>query len=316
MPNDKKCYAVKHRDESVRSASRSGGVFTALSDYIFENGGTVYGCVLSDDFTKAQHIRATTRAERDKMRGSKYIPSEIGDCYKQCADDLKRGLYVLFSGTPCQIEALNCYLDFRKIDTSKLLRVDILCFTVASPKLWNSFLEWRADGKKIESADFRDKGRFGWAHHEETVVVYGEAKSSRIFARIFGEHISAPPHCSKCFFKNTDRPSDITLGDYWGINNLDSGFNDNKGVSLVIANTEKGEAVFKKCSENLEVKEFELYDSMQPALGAVGKINKKSDKFFAYLDKNGFEKTINKFILPKEKLYIRIARRVQKIIKR
>lgn len=316
MTENRICFAAKHTDEDVRAASRSGGVFTALTDLVLENGGVVYGCVLSEDFTRAQHIRAVTKSERDRMRGSKYIPSEVDDCYRQCAKDLTEGKQVLFSGTPCQIEALNCFLDVKKADISKLIRVDILCFSVASPEVWRKFLEWQADGGKIESADFRDKGRFGWAHHEETLVIDGEVKSSRVFAQIFGSRISAPPHCSKCYFKNTDRPSDITLGDYWGINDLDSDFNDNKGVSLVIPNTKNGEKLLKLCEKDIVLKQFNLYESLQPALGGMCQQNEKSDAFFKSLEKRGFEKTVNKYVLPKEKLYIRIARFIQKLIKR
>lgn len=92
-------YGVKHKDESIRLESRSGGFFTAISDYVLENNGVVYGCSLNSDNSKAQHCRATTKTERDKMRGSKYIQSEIGDCYNRVRDDLKDGYTVLFSGT-------------------------------------------------------------------------------------------------------------------------------------------------------------------------------------------------------------------------
>ena len=122
-------YGVKHKDESIRLESRSGGFFTAISDYVLENNGVVYGCSLNSDNSKAQHCRATTKTERDKMRGSKYIQSEIGDCYNRVRDDLKDGYTVLFSGTSCQIAALKAVL---QKDYSNLILVDIICHGVPS----------------------------------------------------------------------------------------------------------------------------------------------------------------------------------------
>lgn len=316
MPTDKNCYAVKHKDGKIRAASRSGGIFTALSDLVLDEGGVVYGCVLSEDFSKAEHIRATTKEDRNRMRGSKYIPSDIHDCYKKCGEDLKDGKSVLFSGTPCQIEALNCYLEVKKIDTSKLLRLDILCHTVASPLVWKKFLEWRGNGKHIDSADFRDKGRFGWAHHEETVTVDGKAYSSRIFASLFGKNLTSPACCSECRFKSVERPSDITLGDYWGIDNLDREFNDNKGVSLVLINTDKGTEYFENCGDCIEKKQFDLFDSMQPAFEKSIRIPENQNEFFSDLNSGGFDAVIDKYIKTREKLYIRIGKFFKKLLKR
>lgn len=316
MPTEKKCYAVKNKDESTRSASRSGGMFTALSDLVLNDGGVVYGCVLSDDFRKAQHIRAVTKNERNKMRGSKYIPSEIRDCYKLCGEDLKNGKKVLFSGTPCQIEALNCYLEVKKIDTSNLLRVDILCHTVASPLVWNKFLDWRSKDGHIDNVDFRDKKTFGWAHHEESITVDGKVHYSRIFAVIFGKNLSSPAYCSNCHFKSYDRPSDITLGDYWGITELDEAFDDNKGVSLVLANTQKGDEYFSKCVDCIEYRKFNLFDSIQPAFESSIRIPENQNRFYSDLQNKDFDTIIQKYVNKKKTFTIRLAEFLNKFLKR
>ena len=104
-----KVYAVKHKDEEIRAASRSGGIFTALSDLVLDDGGIVYGCVLTEDFT-AVHIRAENVAERNRMRGSKYIQSKLGDTFKNVQKDLDTGRSVLFSGTSCQVAGLKQFL--------------------------------------------------------------------------------------------------------------------------------------------------------------------------------------------------------------
>ena len=100
-----KVYAVKHKDEEIRAASRSGGIFTALSDLVLDDGGTVYGCVLTDDF-HAVHVRTDSRDGRNQMRGSKYIQSKMGDTYKKVQEDLNAKREVLFSGTSCQVAGL------------------------------------------------------------------------------------------------------------------------------------------------------------------------------------------------------------------
>lgn len=126
-----KVYAVKHKDETTRAASRSGGIFTALSDLVLSNGGVVYGCVLTDDFD-AVHIRADNAEERNRMRGSKYIQSKLGDIFRNVKADLDVRRNVLFSGTSCQVAGLKKYLG-KEYDN--LFCVDIVCHGVPSKKI-------------------------------------------------------------------------------------------------------------------------------------------------------------------------------------
>ena len=105
-----KVYAVRHKDEATRAASRSGGIFTALSDQVLSNGGVVYGCVLTDEFD-AVHIRADNAEERNRMRGSKYIQSKLGDTFRNVKEDLDVRRDVLFSGTSCQVSGLKNTLE-------------------------------------------------------------------------------------------------------------------------------------------------------------------------------------------------------------
>ena len=144
-------FAVKHKDESIRAKSRSGGIFTAISNQ-FLNGGVVYGCVLDDEFN-AHHIRVEDNVGRDAMRGSKYIQSKMGDCFRQVKNDLDSGRKVLFSGTSCQIAGLRCFL---QKDYTNLLCVDIVCHGVPSPTVWHKYLDWISKGKKITGVDFRN----------------------------------------------------------------------------------------------------------------------------------------------------------------
>lgn len=321
MDKNRKCYAVKNKNETVRANSRSGGIFTAISDWVLDNGGVVYGCVMSDVYT-AEHIRATAKSDRDRMRGSKYIPSRINNCYSLCAEDLSNGKQVLFSGTPCQIDALNNFLSVKKTDTTNLLTMDLICHAVASPKLWQKYLDHLSKGKKIDSVDFRDKKNFGWGEHKETIVVEGKEISSKGFSDIYYSNLAYPLHCFKCYYKNCDRVSDITIGDYWGIDRLDPENFDNKGISLVILNSEKGNKAFSSCANELEIKEYYLIDSLQPPLVYNYTIPKNRNRFYNSLDNDNFDTILKKFVVrPKivntkpDLLYSRIVSLAKKIIK-
>ena len=200
-----KVYAVKHKDESTRAASRSGGIFTALSDQVLSNGGVVYGCILTDDFN-AVHIRADSTEERNRMRGSKYIQSRLGNTFKNVKVDLDAQRSVLFSGTSCQVAGLEKYLG-KEYDN--LFCVDIVCHGVPSKKVWDAYLHWQEQKNysKISSVDFRNKKDFGWHDHVETLYFEnGKSMSSRVFKELFYGHTVLRPSCYECPYKSVMHP--------------------------------------------------------------------------------------------------------------
>lgn len=312
----KYCYAVKHNNENVRAGSRSGGVFTAVSDIVLSDGGAVYGCVMTEDFRQAKHIRAVTAEDRNRMRGSKYVQSVMGNCYSLCADDLKNGMLVLFTGTPCQIEALNCFLSAKNINTEKLITMDIVCHSVVSPKVWEKYINWFSDGRHVDSVDFRDKKQFGWTAHYETIVTDGKAESSNNYAKLFYRNVAYPLHCFSCYFKTTDRVSDITIGDYWGIDIIDPDFYDDKGTSLVMLNTSKGENYFFSCKDSLIYTKHLLCDSMQPPFDHNYHIPKNRKRFFKDLDKLDFSELIKKYVNPKKTFSYSLINKIAALFKR
>lgn len=262
-----KVYAVKHKDEVIREASRSGGIFTALSDQILYHGGVVYGCVLTDDF-RAMHVRADNEENRNRMRGSKYIQSKLGDTFKNVKEDLDMKRSVLFSGTSCQVAGLKRYLG-KEYDN--LFCVDIVCHGVPSKKVWDAYLRWqeKKNQSKLVSVDFRNKKDFGWRDHVETLYFEnGKSISSQVFKELFYGHTVLRPSCYHCPYKSVMHPGDITIADYWGIEKAAPEFDDNKGVSLVLVNNETGEKAFETVKEILLWKQTELQDSLQPPLRA------------------------------------------------
>lgn len=267
MFDSPKAYAVKHLKEDVRASSRSGGIFTALSDYLLENAGAVYGCVMDDNFS-AKHIRAVSREERDRMRGSKYIQSDMGMIFQEVRKDLEQEIPVLFTGTSCQIAGLKGFL--RK-DYPNLLCVDIVCHGVPSKKLFHKYLTWmeKRYKAKCKNFDFRNKTDFGWAAHTETLYFKnGKKVNSEIFRTLFYGHNILRPACYQCPYKSVKHPGDITIADFWGIDKAVPGFNDNKGVSLVLVNNEKGEQMLDLVKDVLLMHEAKLEDCIQPPLKA------------------------------------------------
>lgn len=255
-------YAVHHKDESVRAVSRSGGIFTALSDKILEKGGVIYGCILSEDFN-AIHIRADGAEIRNKMRGSKYIQSKLGDTFNYVKQDLDNGRIVLFSGTGCQIDGLKRFL---KKQYDLLICVDIVCHGVPSKKVWQKYIEWQEHKKrsKVLNVEFRNKRDFGWTAHVETLwLENGSVLNSETFKNLFYGHTILRPSCYECPYKSIHREGDISIADYWRIEKAAPKFADDKGTSLVLVNSNAGKILFDSVKDDILWQKTRLEDSMQ-----------------------------------------------------
>ncbi|WP_195599811.1 Coenzyme F420 hydrogenase/dehydrogenase, beta subunit C-terminal domain [Longibaculum muris] len=289
-----KTYAVKHIDSNVVEASRSGGIFTAISDYILENNGVVYGCVLTEDL-KVIHARAENSLVRDKMRGSKYVQSHLGSIFKDVKNDLNMNKKVLFSGTSCQIKGLRNFLN--GTNDKNLICVDIVCHGVPSPLIWKKYIEWheKKAGCKVTDVNFRNKKEFGWRDHVETLKLESDKTiNSTVFTRLFYKHDILRPCCYECPFKSVIHPGDITIADYWGIEKACPELDDNKGVSLVLINNSKGDEIFNKVKKQLVWKKTKIEDSMQPPLISPFPIPKSRTQFW-----NDFESTDFRYIVKK-----------------
>lgn len=305
-------YAVRHSNENIRAASRSGGIFTALSDKILLNGGVIYGCVLSENFT-AIHIRAERAEERNRMRGSKYIQSKLGETFRNVEADLEAERRVLFSGTSCQVVGLKKFLGK---EYEKLICVDIVCHGVPSTKVWETYLEWLEQKKrsKIVEVDFRNKKIFGWRDHVETICFEnGKTVNSKVFTSLFYGHSILRPSCYECLYKSIVHPGDITIADYWGIEKAAPEFDDNKGVSLVLVNNEIGMKMFDSIKGNVEWKQTKLEDSMQTPLYKPFPKPDDREKFWKDFSENSFEYIARKY--GGFSLIKRIKERVKKTIK-
>lgn len=289
-------YAVKNRDEDVRSTSTSGGMFTAISDVILEQGGSVYGAGYKDRLYVC-HKRATTKKERDEFKGSKYVQSDTGDCFSQVKQDLEDEKKVLFTGTPCQVVALKSFL---RHDYDNLLTVDFVCHGTPSNKLWQDFIDViENDTKnKVVHVEFRNKER-SWRNYK-TKLYLKEIRNKRIkgeqsYFRLFLINCMLMPSCHNCKFSNLYRASDITIADFWGIERTMPDFNDDKGISLVLVNSEKGQALFDSIRNSLEVRGSCKQNCLQRNMQGSPPRHKNSNQFWNNYHKKGMRCVMIKY---------------------
>ncbi len=291
-------YGMRHKNESEISRSQSGGAFVALSDWILEQGGVVYGVGYEGHF-RAVHKRATTKCERDEFRGSKYVQSDLNGTFRLVKQDLQNGLIVCFSGTPCQIAGLESYIPTRL--HKKLYLIDIICHGVPGPFIWRDYLNYleKKEKNEIIAANFRDKSLGGWHSSIESYRFSdGILRTFRSdYSYFFYKHLSLRPSCGSCHFCNTKRVGDITIGDFWGVNKTDSHFaEDNKGCSLLLINTQKGKSwlnLIKPHTNLLTVPKIE--DCLQWNLRRPSILHPQRTKFEKKYAQYGFDYIIKNF---------------------
>lgn len=312
-------YACINKDEEVRLQSSSGGVFTLISNFILEKGGVVFGAVWNEDFSQVNHIYVTEKEELGKMRGAKYLQSNIDDTYKKVKAFLEEDRYVLFSGTPCQISGLKNYLGK---EFEKLILQDIICHGVPSPLAWRKYKEFIEKKNKINKVEFRNKKDEGWSKYHVKIdfnnnTSYNIKHNDDVYMKAFLKNITLRNSCTNCEFKTKYRVSDITLADFWGIDNVLPEMNDEKGTSLVIVNSQKGEFLFKKISEKMEYKKVDLKEAVKynPSYDNISIRNKNADKFFEELNDKKFNKLVNKYV-PKISIFKRIKNKLKSLVKK
>ena len=283
-------YGVRHKKMEEILKSRSGAMFVALSDWVLNQNGIIYGAGYTDHF-RVVHKRATNAEERNEFRGSKYVQSDLNDSFLSVAKDLNAGRIVLFSGTPCQTSGLQSFLRLKKISTESLYIVDIVCHGVPSPYVWREYLNYieNFNEEKAIAVDIRDKSKLGWAAHKESFRFQHHKHTTGAYTYLFYEHIMFRHSCGNCHFTNFTRPSDITLADFWGWQNTDPEFNaDDKGVSLVLVNTSKGEELFNAVKNDIQFIKSDTYKCLQPNLQHPSAINRNREKFEKDFAKHGF----------------------------
>lgn len=269
--NTPKVVGGYHKNIAIRFDSTSGGVFSALANAMYKDGGYVSGAVQNEDLTVCNFI-SNDKRDLAKLRSSKYVQSSAVGLYKKIKDLLVSGEKVLACGAPCQMGALRSFLGK---DYDNLLIVDFLCRATNSPKAYRKYIEMleRDFGGKVVYVKAKNKDH-GWHSLARKVVFdngkeyYGEGHDDH-YRRGYHWNMYERPSCYDCKFKEIPRYSDITLGDFWGVEKVAPDLEQNLGTSLVMLNTTKGERYFEKIRSKLVCREFTLDDIIQgnrPAL--------------------------------------------------
>ena len=257
-----KAYAIRFPE--FLDGSQSGGLATALMRKAINEGYVVYGAAMDADFV-VRHRRVTTVEEIEPLRLSKYVQSETVPILEQLVSDLKLGRKVLFTGTPCQCAGMASLAAHFK---AQLLTADIICHGVPSPAIWKDYLAYSQDkeGEKLTGAFFRDPA-LGW-HDSREPLLYGERRvTGRNYNFLYGHNLILRPCCAKCPFASAVHPSDITMGDCWGVEKALPGFaDDNRGCSLLLVQSPEGEAFVWDFEESYRKHAIELGKVMQENL--------------------------------------------------
>ena len=305
-------YATKNKNEAIRLNSSSGGIFTLLAIKTINNGGAVFGAKFDEQWNVV-HDYVETIEDLVKFRGSKYVQSQIGKCYKIAEIFLKSDRKVLFSGTPCQIAGLKKYL------IKDLICIDIICHGVPSPMVWQRYIDEFKNRAKISHVSMRDKTngwkQFGLAINAVDKCICNETLSENMFLKVFLKNLCLRPSCYNCSTLSGKSNSDITIADFWGIQNIHPEFDDDKGCNLVIVNSEKGVELFNSLDECDKIKtDFENAISYNPSYFKSVTKPKYRQYFFDNFDKFGFA-IYNKIQCKQQPSIIRrIASRIKRII--
>ena len=283
-------YAGYSWNIEERMQSSSGGLFSLAANEILNEKGIVFGATLDDNHV-CRHVAVKKHEDLYKLRGSKYVQSIIGNSYREIEDYLKKGKRVLFSGTACQCAGLKAFLGK---DYEKLLIIDVLCHGVPSPKVFKKYLQNMEvlHDASVTKINFRSK-TYSWKDYAVKLIFdnsseYEIKSRDDEFMQLFLSDICLRPSCHECQFKKLERPSDITLGDAWGIQRTMPEVDDDRGTSVIIIHTQRGMKVFDSIKEKLFFKEMDVDTLVSPYADSRKSVtphpNRK--KFFKRLNKS------------------------------
>ena len=301
-------YAAYYEDE-VRSASSSGGIFTALCSGF----DVVYGVAMADDCRSAVYRRV--EGDPLSLRGAKYLQASVGDTFRRVKEDLESGHKVLFSGTGCQVNGLKCYL---MKEYPGLVCVDILCHGVPSRKLWDKYVQKQEETYgKLERVNFRCKDR-GWQGYGLKLNDRYVPKDTDPYMQLFLGDCGLRPSCYSCHAKSF-KQADITIGDFWGIDRVAPEMNDKGGTSLVIVRTEKGQNLFDEIKGSLRYKEVSYEEGVSGNPVEYRSTDRPAgrDTFYRDLEEISLEQMEKKYaqrVIKKKPLYKKVGGRIKRLL--
>lgn len=308
-------YAMYSKQKDIRRNSTSGGAATTFYLHVLEQGGIVYGACNILDNKSFNFIRIDNKNDLYKVVGSKYVHCYINDAYLNVKKDLHNGKKVLFIGTPCQISGLKSYL---MKEYNNLYTIDLICHGVASQKLlFNEISAKKINRDDVYYIKFRDEKMYNLKiYSKDKKILFEESSSTNLYLRNFLQGNIFRENCYNCKYAGRNRVSDITIGDFWGLDKKSKIYDDEtKGISLILPNTQKGMELMKKITDKAIIEERTVDEACQHNMQLNSPMT-PTRKYSIYVNsypKLGYKKTMAKmtslndrikaFLKSREKLY-------------
>lgn len=294
LPYAAACYA---KDSEIRRRSTSGGMFSIFSEYIIRKmNGIVYG-VKFDDLFQTTYSRAESLEDLRALCGSKYAQSRVNMIYRDVKEQLESGRYVLFSGLPCHVEGLAAFLGK---SYPGLYLLDMACFGIASPYIWQEYLKHFHQKEKISEIVFKDKAE-GWKHWKVKFVENGEEtrleRKDDLYMSSYLSRINIRKSCFQCPFKGLRRISDFTIADCWGEGEKNREMNDDKGMSALLVHTQKGKDLFEAVEGQIIYQQYDAEILMAGNWAASRAVSEHEERgsFFQALKERPFQEVFKEF---------------------
>lgn len=310
------CYVAFAKDNKLKNNASSGGIFPLLAKYIIEENGIVIGASL--EHNELIHVAIESIKDLDKLKGSKYLQSSLGELFSYIESNVKKRK-ILFVGTPCQVAGLKSFI---KKDYDNLICVDLFCHGVPSPKVYKKYvleIEKKYNDKLI-TYKFRDKST-GW----DTYSCSGKFTKKEIkephhvndYMKIFLSDVALRESCYNCKFKLGNKYSDLTLGDFWGVDQFYPEMYKKDGVSAIIVNSTKGAEIFEQIKTDLEYKNCKIEEILfkNPVLVTSSKRPMTREKFFNELNDKNISELSKKYNKNKKNILKKIIDKIMKAFK-
>lgn len=310
-----KSFAAYNIDEETRRESSSGGVFSSLAKIVLGEGGVAFGAMF-DEHWNVVHGYVEKMDDLSKLRGSKYVQSLVGNAYMLAEQFVKEGRLVLFSGTPCQVAGLKKYLGK---EYENLITMDCICHGVPSPKIWKWYLDLDKRHSRIVGINFRNKDN-GWKRYNFAVDYGKDDCSLRTYHRenpymmAFLDNMTLRPSCSSCQAKSGRSHSDVTLADFWNVDKVVEGMDDDKGVSLLLVNTVKGVRLLEQMHDVVSHEvDFKQAVQFNKAWGESFLMHPHRELFFSSYHKH--KKDFDAFVRMPQQQAVGFGKRLKRLIK-
>lgn len=319
-------FAAWSKDENIRLDSTSGGIFSEIAKLFLKEEQYVCGAVFNQNW-EVDHIVSNNMEDLDRLRSSKYLQSNIKYTFKEIKELLDNNSKVLFCGSPCQVSGLYKYLR-RKYEN--LYTIDFICRGMNSPKIFKKYLESleKRYNSKVNYIKFKHKIR-GW--HNFSTKIQFENNQIYIGGRYEDSYMRGylkynafmRPSCYNCKFREFPREADITVADFWGIENIDKNLDQNKGTSMVLINSMKGKNIFDRIKENIfykEIKSSKIFEGNM-CIDTSPERTTNRDNVFENIDNYSYEELNKRFFpnagfIEKVKIFLHTNKNIESMKKK